>query len=258
MKKWMLILIILVVVVLFVGLVYLFFKDGFKICSNDNVKNCDITCLNDSECKFNCGCGALNINEECKSDINTLYCLSEGVKCVENRCEITKRECLKAGQRNEGVLPSYAGGIPNLCCEGLKELDQRIEIDGECTAIVDDMGSICSDCGNSVCEIWENVCNCMEDCKKEITGGVIIKETCIQDGGEWVLEGLLDDLPKNYRCVFNFIDGGNACNNSDECVGDCLVTKVGGNGSCDYSTSISGCYSIIENYRESGLIECID
>ncbi|MBM4352197.1 MAG: hypothetical protein FJ109_00130 [Deltaproteobacteria bacterium] len=77
--------------------------------------------------------------------------------------------CAKAGEP-QGVGPEM---IP--CCDGLAPIswaDWNPE-DG-CVAIPGD--DICSDCGNTVCDPWENPCNCKQDCPE------IGQETCSKNG----------------------------------------------------------------------------
>jgi len=73
--------------------------------------------------------------------------------------------CAKAGEPSSN--PSLGpGDNPKQCCEGLKEIsgagmEQFIQ---NCLPMPG-MGLICSDCGNNICESWENKCNCPTDCK---------------------------------------------------------------------------------------------
>jgi len=72
--------------------------------------------------------------------------------------------CTRAGQSpDEYSFGMYIGPIPQ-CCDGLKRINVRQYEDGECY-VLPDTGTICSDCGNDICEEWENPCNCPDDCK---------------------------------------------------------------------------------------------
>jgi len=63
--------------------------------------------------------------------------------------------CAEAGER-------MSAGID--CCEGLSPIDNSEPTDsGICSAMAGGY-SMCSDCGNGLCEEWENSCNCGEDC----------------------------------------------------------------------------------------------
>ena len=86
-------------------------------------------------------------------------------------------ECAKAGEFSSNASLGPSAPIPRECCEGLVEIygGSRYEPNNEyadengCINWVGS-GSFCSDCGNSICESWENRCNCSKDCaEKEVT-----------------------------------------------------------------------------------------
>lgn len=103
---------------------------------------------------------------ECK--IQEYYCKCQKGSCwnhiVPSTCELPCPEilCIKEGETN-----TIYG-----CCEGLEclPLDRSYEDieSGDCeySGWVGPQGCTCSNCGNNVCESWENVCNCPEDCQK--------------------------------------------------------------------------------------------
>src|SRR3989344_882932 len=67
--------------------------------------------------------------------------------------------CAKAGETafNDATQKSKQ------CCQGLNEINGgRINEFGD---VVEDPGKICSDCGNGICELWEHIYNCQQDCK---------------------------------------------------------------------------------------------
>jgi len=75
------------------------------------------------------------------------------------------KECIKAGQLS---FDESTGEVLGECCEGLTEIgDIHYDEDKTCEEIfmIVGYGSICSDCGNDICEEWENRCNCAEDCE---------------------------------------------------------------------------------------------
>lgn len=81
--------------------------------------------------------------------------------------EKSEDSCIKAGEIKQS--PAILGEIRGECCEGLTEIQEfPVPLAGEfnCDEIQpagNDL--ICSACGNNVCEkIWENKCNCPEDC----------------------------------------------------------------------------------------------
>jgi hypothetical protein len=74
-----------------------------------------------------------------------------------------ENNCAKEGE--------YAGGsavdaVKN-CCSGLTAMI-KFEYNGGCSDLIaPGLGYICSStCGNGKCELWENKCNCPEDCKQ--------------------------------------------------------------------------------------------
>ena len=50
------------------------------------------------------------------------------------------------------------------CCPGLRPILGCLEKDG-CGICPSGSTSICSNCGNQICESWENKCSCLEDCR---------------------------------------------------------------------------------------------
>ncbi len=76
------------------------------------------------------------------------------------------------GDQNSSIIaPCFAEGqsmaiVPgNVCCSGLSPIQptQTLTSNGECGQLVG--ASVCSNCGNGVCEQWENKCNCTQDCQ---------------------------------------------------------------------------------------------
>ena len=72
--------------------------------------------------------------------------------------------CAGAGE----VALNEVTGEFKQCCSGLEEI---VGVEGptsdlNCEELLNMEGfsSICSDCGNNVCEEWENICNCPADC----------------------------------------------------------------------------------------------
>ena len=72
-------------------------------------------------------------------------------------------KCAKAGESIGENLPLDADTKITKCCEGLTKIYiSDLDSNGNCENIMDI--SLCSNCGNNVCESWENKCNCPEDC----------------------------------------------------------------------------------------------
>ena len=83
----------------------------------------------------------------------------------------TPSNCAQEGEQySSGGFPPE---ITEECCEGLSVI-QRGNIYEPTNEYADKdgciysygAGTICSDCGNGVCEEWENPCNCEVDCPK--------------------------------------------------------------------------------------------
>ena len=83
--------------------------------------------------------------------------------------------CAKAGEGSSNPSLGPSAPNPRECCEGLLEIytGSRYEPGNEYANEVgcihlEGSANICSDCGNGICESWENRCNCLEDCVEEI------------------------------------------------------------------------------------------
>ena len=74
----------------------------------------------------------------------------------------TTPNCAKAGE----VATSDAGpDYSKQCCEGLIEVVPADAYNDECVVELIGSGTICTNCGNDICEEWESKCNCPEDCE---------------------------------------------------------------------------------------------
>ncbi|MAG50526.1 hypothetical protein CL621_02715 [archaeon] len=71
----------------------------------------------------------------------------------------TKEICVQAGEYagNPSIKPGSPDSYVGECCEGLSRISECSEEELGC-------GEICSDCGNGICEEWENDYNCPDDC----------------------------------------------------------------------------------------------
>jgi len=77
---------------------------------------------------------------------------------------ITNSNCIKAGEVYQS--PAVLGKIRGECCANLTVIGQVLASDCPSPSILVGGNSICSACGNGHCEwLWENKCNCPEDCK---------------------------------------------------------------------------------------------
>ena len=68
--------------------------------------------------------------------------------------------CVKEGA--EYSLRLSPGGSVAQCCGGLRFTSQRVSSGGVCS-VVSDMG-VCINCGDGICGLGENACNCERDC----------------------------------------------------------------------------------------------
>ena len=57
-----------------------------------------------------------------------------------------------------------------------------------------------------------------------------------------------------------YSDGGEICNSSEECQGNCIIrSEDTTNSFCEYSNGTRGCYTTIESYRvDNTLFKCAD
>ncbi len=78
--------------------------------------------------------------------------------------------CAKAGEGSWSPSVGYRNrSNPGKCCEGLVEIYAGLKYyaaKDSCRSLGKSI-YVCSDCGNSVCESWENRCNCPEDCEEQ-------------------------------------------------------------------------------------------
>ena len=81
--------------------------------------------------------------------------------CPESQvcCMPDEAKCVVAGD-TVGVFP----GAPE-CCAGLESImiAEYDPVTGSCEGLLG--AALCSDCGNGICEAWENPCNCDGDCE---------------------------------------------------------------------------------------------
>ena len=102
--------------------------------------------------------------------------------------------CVEAGGSLE---PGYE------CCEGLETIGISTPgPDGTCAAIAGSW-SICSNCGNGICESWENTCNCGDDCASE-QGHHIVLDDDFQADDKTIAENLKAFLVDLFGDSFTF------------------------------------------------------
>lgn len=140
--------------------------EGAMVCTNCGNGTCEYAWETPCSCP-----------EDCNEPYN--YCVADGGTCLDGGCPsgfaevdlggcgvgqaccfATPDNCLKAGE--------FGGGMPNQCCAGLDQTGV-FDIDpetGECQPLLG--GYLCTDCGNGVCETWEDHCSCKEDCEPPV------------------------------------------------------------------------------------------
>lgn len=91
---------------------------------------------------------------------------------TENVSSTAQEGCTQAGEYSFRPIPDFK---ERPCCAGLNKIDECSQYrpdleapyvdDKGCTVDMVGCGTACSACGNSVCESWENRCNCQADCR---------------------------------------------------------------------------------------------
>ncbi len=90
-KKWFIIFGIIIIIIL--GF-FLLRNSNQKICglqdlgSKYSPEYCDKSCESEESCKFDCGCGAININENCEIGLTLFDCVDHEVNCENNICNL--------------------------------------------------------------------------------------------------------------------------------------------------------------------------
>ncbi len=164
-----------------------------------NLTSCILTSETNKKVCINCG------NRLCEAGENNCNCPTD---CPVN--------CTSAGQTTK---------IEN-CCPGLTAL--RIYKDVEnCLGISDEF--ICSNCGNAICENYENKCNCPTDCN--ITNVTL----------QWAIS--------NFTMNCSDFTQGSFTLSIDTSITERVDIKLP--VPCEYRTGISGCYPISEcSYKD--------
>ncbi|MBU1103919.1 MAG: hypothetical protein KJ600_05165 [Nanoarchaeota archaeon] len=155
--------------------------------------------------------------EEMNYTSNETHCIfSENASCelwsfFNGSCGseyVIELSCVEAG---ESLGPATE------CCGGLVGLDNfRIDETGECVGLIGGYLK-CSDCGNGVCEDWENKCNCLDDCENV---------SCKKHGEVPKFTGLEDSMA--VQCCEGLIHRTQKGQYDEDCVN--LFEKYGGGG----------------------------
>jgi|GEM_PF-2378110 len=126
--------------------------------------NCATTCgLEGATCNtYKCGTSTTGAEIKCLG--GSTCCAGYTCSGWTNTC-VKEAACAKQGETAGGGLVAY-GTIGKTCCAGLSPINQNIGVrtDGTCGNVGADMSPICNVCGDGVCGIGENKCNCARDC----------------------------------------------------------------------------------------------
>lgn len=188
-------------------------------------------------------------NMDCPRGMECLIPLCGPYGCGNNTSWI----CGDVGCLDEGVgIPGGDLSIEQLyhspmkCCTGLKAITKPGFFDENCDEVPlgQDMSShVCSDCGNGVCEEWEEECTCPEDCyhgkiykpttplEIDCESGCLVEEKCLSIGirkdGKYcsLTEEMVNQKIGNESCDNNFECLTNACL-SGKCVEESFIDKI--------------------------------
>jgi len=114
-----------------------------------------------------CGPGENKCN--CPKDCAQISCTNdfdcpEKMKCQNSTC--VDVGCIGEGKMAPGpVSPDYIKHMATECCQGLESIMYSGYFDQNCNPTgLAGAGSVCSKCGNGICESWETKCTCPQDC----------------------------------------------------------------------------------------------
>ncbi len=156
----------------------IYFYNIYSKCSIGYNWNCKRECNVDSDCKFNCGCGAINKNEKCNDFGNlAVDCNpSISVKCENNECKVINyndnKTCIESGGtlRKPVCLGKFYICIYNYSDAG-KLCNSSDECKGEC--IVTDNDRIAK------CKADSDPCGCFSTIENFRNYGNKSFDTCI-------------------------------------------------------------------------------
>jgi len=200
-----------------------------------NLKDTGVDCLNDYECKIG----------SCKEGI----CKSEFQGIQENQIwykkilealifwqeEINNSCVVEGGYFGGGPLPPGEEPPIYSCCEGFSPIEFAEYENQNC--YFQSESSVCANCGNGICGLGENYCNCIEDCSELIDCGDGI---CNITSGENSNNCLVDCYP-NDVCVQDGICNQSNGENLENCPIDCFTLDFCGNSICGLNETCSNC-----------------
>lgn len=159
--------------------------------------------------------GSCEEKSDCESDL----------ECINGKC-IDPNACITEGKDEKN--PSLGDEDPNKekeCCDDLEPIVPTSAYNEDCEETEDGWAYVCSDCGNDVCDSWENKCNCPDDCEVECD------PEC--DDNELCSEGECVECVENSDCFYEQICLENACVEPEcDVDGDCTDNKVCEVGVC--------------------------
>ena len=119
------------------------------------------------------------------SILRLIYIIVIAIACVNcngcggNGSDDYEIDCLYVG---ETASSSYS----QICCDGTELSSNYMVGSSDCTYLPD--SKICLDCGNGICEDWENRCSCPDDC--DPNGCIAQGETLYPGDGNLCCAGL--------------------------------------------------------------------
>lgn len=172
---------------------------------------------------------------DCECDIypyGECYCAPPEPDCSSS-CVVKPGTCPQdctlgcAGVGQEGDIHGAEWGQPTTCCSGLKAVAlSNVPYNGACPEIIPAYGTqfLCINCGDGICGLAENKCNCPQDCgqiqkQKSVCGNRI----CEEGEDEIIVIGMSYAIPPSYiygpRCAQDCSDSTERteCNSSEEC-----------------------------------------
>jgi hypothetical protein len=159
--------------------------------------------------------------QECEEGEVKYYLCPDGSKVFWCSCENGEWNCIISPEKGcvtkcikEGEWGDRAVDLNLKCCEGL---DEKPHYDSDTCTVLPDLKFTCVKCGNDICGLGEDECNCPQDCPTTTsTTTTTMGYSCKQSGGECksntACRYYCDGWGANYRCLSgNFNDCSVCC-----------------------------------------------